>query len=158
MCGPGAQKRYHLIPFAPKSMCTFVEFCLLTVKLQGPLAATKSDGFGKKLFASACPRHVFYIVFIIFPSSSTFHGVLCSNPPSSSPWAEARNYPFLRSPVPALLQRTRSHRSPKTPLGSHPGVHMLRPLIRQQSYPGGEAHLILVETDLVVESSIMRLH
>lgn len=53
-------------------MCTFVEFCLLTVKLQGPLAATKSDGFGKKLFASACPRHVFYSfhyfsIFIHFP-------------------------------------------------------------------------------------------
>lgn len=70
-------------PFAPKSMCTFVEFCLLTVKLQGTLAAATNDGFGKTLFASACPRHVFYSFhsLYIFPSSSTFHGVLCSNPP-----------------------------------------------------------------------------
>ena len=87
MCGP--QKRYHPIHMNPLLQeAPLAKFWLLTVKLQGPLTATKSDGFTKNLFASACRRHEsIFSIFIHFPCRAMpLHLIilksmcLCSNP------------------------------------------------------------------------------
>ena len=65
-------------PFAPKSMCTFVEFLRADSQTTRPFSSHKERWIRKEALCLHMSSSCF---LFIFPSSSTFNGVLCSNPP-----------------------------------------------------------------------------